>query len=94
VPAFWRWCEARRIYGETHPDSDLADWLHQIGDETEMYDALIRWRPLEPVGAVRIHNFEVKQGVYDPISGNLRGKLRGEESIPAGGTGVRHCDWL
>jgi hypothetical protein len=45
-------------------------------------------------GVDRAYAGEVRDGVYDPVSGMLRGRLKGEEHIPAGGVCIRNCNWI
>jgi hypothetical protein len=94
-PAFRRWCDVRRVYGKAHPDSDLGDPLDQIRFEWVTHRDWMRWRPLESLlGGVHVSAGVVKRGIFDPVSGVLRGRLPGEENIPVGGVGVRYCDWV
>jgi hypothetical protein len=93
-PAYRRWGDARRAWGEDHPDSELGDPIDQLHAEMRVRDDMSRGRPLEAMGGVHVQNSVIREGVYDPVTGGLRGRLPGEEDIPAGGTGTRYCDWF
>lgn len=91
-PAYERWCAARRAWDSEHPGW-LGDAVDQLRDEYETRHELQQRWPLEPMGRVDIQNHVIREGVHDPITGLLRGRVSGR-NIPAGGTGTRHCDWL
>jgi hypothetical protein len=93
-PAYVRWQEARRAYAPLHPNSELGDLIDMLREEVKVHGTMCQWRPLERLGPVRIYDREVTEGVYDPRSGKLRGRLKGEEDVPAGGTGLRPADWI
>ena len=92
-PAFERWCAARSAWEDQHPGW-LGNPIERLHDEYQTRHRLMQAWPLEPMGPVAIHDYIVCEGVYDPVTGLLRGRVSGEEHIPAGGTGTRHCDWL
>ena len=72
----------------------LGDPVEQLHDEHQTRHELIQRWPLEPMGPVKITNYIVQEGVVDPVTGLIRGRVAGEDHIPAGGIGIRHCDWL
>jgi hypothetical protein len=92
-PAYERWCTARSTWEDQHPGW-LGDAVERLRDEYETQHELMQAWPLEEMGPVSIINFVVREGVYDPVTGLVRGRVSGEEHIPAGGIGTRHCDWL
>jgi hypothetical protein len=93
-PAYHRWLAARRAWVEANPDTPvLGDHLDNIFGEGRTFEALMRFRPLESTGPVAVADYKVTEGVIDPITGVLRGRLEGEEHIPVGEVGTRYCDW-
>ena len=92
-PAYQRWCGARSAWEDRHPGR-LGGLTERLQDEHETRHRLMQAWPLEPMGRVDIHNHVIREGVYDPVTSLLRGRVSGEEDIPAGGIGIRHCDWL
>jgi|RhiMetStandDraft_4_1073278.scaffolds.fasta_scaffold100866_2 hypothetical protein len=91
-PAYQRWCDARREWVTANPGTPLGDWFDVTFDD-RTFDSLLRFRPLEVAGPVSITEWQITEGVIDPITGSLRGRLKGEEHIPAGEVGTRYCDW-
>jgi hypothetical protein len=92
-PGLERWCAARSAWEDQHPGW-WGDLIERLRDEYETRHELMRRWPLEPMGPVRITDHVVREGVYDPVTGLVRGRVSGEDHIPAGGIGIRHCDWL
>jgi hypothetical protein len=91
-PAYNRWCDARHAWAQQHPGW-LGDAIERMQHEHATRKRIMAASPLEEVGAVSIRNHVIRGGVYDPLTGRIRGRLPGEEHIPAGGTGNRYCDW-
>jgi hypothetical protein len=92
-PAFQRWCAARSAWEDKHPGW-LGDLIERLRDEHETQHRLMQAWPLEEMGPVNIHDHVIREGVYDPLTGLVRGRVVGEEDTPPGGIGNRHCDWL
>ena len=92
-PAYERWCAARSTWEDQHPGW-LGDLTERLQAEHEARHRLMQAWPLEPMGPVQITDYVVQEGVHDPVTGLVRGRVSGEEHIPAGGIGNRHCDWL
>jgi hypothetical protein len=93
-PAFRRWCMARRAYGRQHPVSCMGDGLDQILHERQVRHDWLDQCPLESPGPVHVYAGEIREGVIDPVSGILRGRLPGEEWVVPGQVAIRYCDWL
>ena len=92
-PAYERWCAARHAWDSDHPGR-LGAPVEQLQVEYGTRHELMQRWPLEPMGRVNIQNHVIREGVHDPVTGLVRGRVSGEEDIPAGGIGNRHCDWL
>jgi len=93
-PSFQRWCEARRAWLAEHPESDaLGDVVDLLNGEIQVQLDWMTRHPFERIGAAAATCHVITEGVVDPVTRVLRGRLWDEHHIPAGEVGVRYCDW-